>query len=155
MNTRPDLYVNPSVSRYLYYPSHSRLDLMQVARFWATLSALHCSTPTTRAETTTTPTAARTTGMNCIKIGLPGKLILSKRKGLLEVIFLMPILSENRFSGKTYFYTIASRAGNENESNANSSAYGSNNRASTLPISNWFVIEINLQCVEKITGWSM
>ena len=42
-------------------------------------------------------------GTNCIKIGLPGKLILSKRKGLLK------ILSENRFSGKTYFYTIASR----------------------------------------------
>ena len=34
-------------------------------------------------------------GMNCIKIGLPGKLILLK------------IVSENRFSGKTYFYTIA------------------------------------------------
>ena len=28
-----------------------------------------------------------TAGMNCIKIGLPGKLILSKRKGLLEVLF--------------------------------------------------------------------
>ena len=27
------------------------------------------------------------TGMNCIKIGLPGKLILRKRKGLREVIF--------------------------------------------------------------------
>ena len=40
--------------------------------------------------------------MNCIKIGLPGKLILSKRKGLLED-------SENQFSGKTYFHTIASR----------------------------------------------
>ena len=26
-------------------------------------------------------------GTNCIKIGLPGKLILSKRKGLWEVIF--------------------------------------------------------------------
>ena len=26
-------------------------------------------------------------GMNCIKIGLPGKLILSKRKGLWEVLF--------------------------------------------------------------------
>ena len=26
-------------------------------------------------------------GTNCIKIGLPGKLILSKRKGLLEVQF--------------------------------------------------------------------
>ena len=26
-------------------------------------------------------------GTNCIKIGLPGKLILSKRKGLREVIF--------------------------------------------------------------------
>ena len=26
-------------------------------------------------------------GRNCIKIGLPGKLILSERKGLLEVLF--------------------------------------------------------------------
>ena len=26
-------------------------------------------------------------GTNCIKIGLPGKLILSKRKGLMEVLF--------------------------------------------------------------------
>ena len=26
-------------------------------------------------------------GTNCIKIGLPGKLILSKRKGLWEVLF--------------------------------------------------------------------
>ena len=30
---------------------------------------------------------ARGAGTNCIKIGLPGKLILSKRKGLREVIF--------------------------------------------------------------------
>ena len=29
----------------------------------------------------------RNPGMNCIKIGLPGKLIPSKRKGLLEVLF--------------------------------------------------------------------
>ena len=28
-----------------------------------------------------------TAGGNCIKIGLPGKLILSKRKGLREVLF--------------------------------------------------------------------
>ena len=28
-----------------------------------------------------------TAGTNCIKIGLPGKLILSERKGLREVIF--------------------------------------------------------------------
>ena len=27
------------------------------------------------------------TGMNCIKIGLPGKLILSERKGLWELLF--------------------------------------------------------------------
>ena len=38
--------------------------------------------------------------MNCIKIGLLGKLILSKRKGLLKIV------SENQFSGKTYFYTM-------------------------------------------------
>ena len=30
---------------------------------------------------------AMTSGTNCIKIGLPGKVILSKRKGLLEVLF--------------------------------------------------------------------
>ena len=30
---------------------------------------------------------ASSSGMNCIKIGLPGKLILSKRKALREVIF--------------------------------------------------------------------
>ena len=30
---------------------------------------------------------ACTSGTNCLKIGLPGKLILSKRKGLLEVLF--------------------------------------------------------------------
>ena len=41
-------------------------------------------------------------GGNCIKIGLPGKLILSKRKGHI----LLKIVSENRFSGRTYFYTI-------------------------------------------------
>ena len=32
-------------------------------------------------------TGKKITGTNCIKIGLPGKLILSKRQGLLEVIF--------------------------------------------------------------------
>ena len=31
--------------------------------------------------------AAKYPGTNCIKIGLPGKLILSKRKGLREVLF--------------------------------------------------------------------
>ena len=45
-------------------------------------------------------------GANCIKIGLPGKLILSKRKGLRGSPILLKILSENQFSGKTYFYTI-------------------------------------------------
>ena len=33
------------------------------------------------------PAGQQRPGTNCIKIGLPGKLILSKRKGLLEVIF--------------------------------------------------------------------
>ena len=33
------------------------------------------------------PMAVPRPGTNCIKIGLPGKLILSKRKGLREVIF--------------------------------------------------------------------
>ena len=32
-------------------------------------------------------TEADPSGTNCIKIGLPGKLILSKRKGLWEIIF--------------------------------------------------------------------
>ena len=31
--------------------------------------------------------APRAQGTNCIKIGLPGKLVLSKRKGLQEVLF--------------------------------------------------------------------
>ena len=31
--------------------------------------------------------AAEGSGMNCIKIGLPGKMILSERKGLREVLF--------------------------------------------------------------------
>ena len=48
------------------------------------------------------------TGTNYIKIGLPGKLILSKRKGLPEDQ-LSKIVSENGFPGNTYFYTIASR----------------------------------------------
>ena len=34
-------------------------------------------------------------GMNCIKIGLPGKVILSKRKGLRESPILVKIVSEN------------------------------------------------------------
>ena len=33
------------------------------------------------------PNGADTSGTNCIKIGLSGKLILSKRKGLWEVLF--------------------------------------------------------------------
>ena len=37
-------------------------------------------------------------------MGLPEKLSLSKGKGLWE---LLKIVAENRFSGKTYFYTIA------------------------------------------------
>ena len=45
-------------------------------------------------------------GMNCIKIGLPGKLILSKRKGLWESPILLKIVSENRFSGRTYFIQL-------------------------------------------------
>ena len=52
--------------------------------------------------------AARPAGTNCIKIVLPGKLILSERKGLRGSPILLKIVSENRFSGKTYFYTIAS-----------------------------------------------
>ena len=44
-------------------------------------------------------------GTNFIKIGLPGKLILS----LGESPILLRIVSKNRFSGKTYLYTIGSR----------------------------------------------
>ena len=40
-------------------------------------------------------------GGNCIKIGLAGKLILRSRSHI-----LLKIVSENRFSWKTYFYTI-------------------------------------------------
>ena len=40
----------------------------------------------------------------------PGKLILSKRKGLQNLFFLLEIVSENLFSGKTYFYTIGCRS---------------------------------------------
>ena len=47
-----------------------------------------CATSTTRRrQRGSSAAAARRTGMKCIKIGLPGKLILSKRKGLREVIF--------------------------------------------------------------------
>ena len=56
-----------------------------------------------------------TSGTNCIQIGLPGKLIFSKRKGLWESPILFKIVSENRFSGKTYFYTIVSREGAKEE----------------------------------------
>ena len=35
----------------------------------------------------TSPTLLENPGTNCIKIGLPGKLILRKRKGLQEVLF--------------------------------------------------------------------
>ena len=48
-------------------------------------------------------------GGNCIKIGLPGKVIPSKRKGLRDVIFSLKIVSDKWFSGKTYFYTIHPR----------------------------------------------
>ena len=47
-------------------------------------------------------------GGNCIKISLPEKLILSKRKRSLENHILWKIVSENLFSGKTYFYALAS-----------------------------------------------
>ena len=48
-------------------------------------------------------------GMNCIKIGFPGKLILSKRKGSSGSHILLKTVSDNQFSGKTYFYTIHPR----------------------------------------------
>ena len=43
---------------------------------------------------------------NCIKIGLPGKLILSNRKRSWGSPILLKIVSENRFSGKTYFIQL-------------------------------------------------
>ena len=59
--------------------------------------------------------AVTTSGTNCIKIGLPGKLILSKRiaNRSSRRPILMKIVAENQFSGKTYFYTIASSSTNE------------------------------------------
>ena len=42
-------------------------------------------------------------GGNCIRIGLPGKLILSKRKCFWGSHILSKIVFKNRFSGKTYF----------------------------------------------------
>ena len=48
----------------------------------------------------------RRTGTNCIKVGLPGKRILSKRKGLRKSPILLITVSENRFSGKTYFIQL-------------------------------------------------
>ena len=41
-------------------------------------------------------------GGNCIKTGPPGKSILSERKGPI----LLKIVSENRFTGKTYFIQL-------------------------------------------------
>ena len=43
-------------------------------------------------------------GMNCIKIGLPGKLILSKRKGLLEVLFSWNSLRESIIREDLFLY---------------------------------------------------
>ena len=45
--------------------------------------------------------------MTCIKIGLPGKLIFNNSRSIGRPI-LLKIVSEDQFSGKTYFYTIAS-----------------------------------------------
>ena len=60
--------------------------------------------------------------MNCIKIGLPGKLILSKRKRSLGSPILLEIVSENQFSGKTYCYTIGSSSNGANASAATGAA---------------------------------
>ena len=46
------------------------------------------------------------TGMNCIKIGLPGKLILSKRKGLLEVLFSWKLSLRIDFPGRPIFIQL-------------------------------------------------
>ena len=52
---------------------------------------------------------AASAGANCIKIGLPGKSIL-KRLFPREYDFQKTLsLTENQFSGKTYFYTIHPR----------------------------------------------
>ena len=58
-----------------------------------------------------TPDEDVPSGVNCIKIGLPGKLILSKRKGLLEVKYLYSLYSLENSLGESIFredlfYTI-------------------------------------------------
>ena len=45
-------------------------------------------------------------GMNCIKIGLPGKLILSKRKGLREVLFSWKLSPRINFPGRPIFIQL-------------------------------------------------
>ena len=45
-------------------------------------------------------------GMNCIKIGLPGKLILSKRKGLREVLFCWKYSLRIDFPGRPIFIQL-------------------------------------------------
>ena len=45
-------------------------------------------------------------GMNCIKIGLPGKLILSKRKGILEVLFSRKSSPRIDFPGRPIFIQL-------------------------------------------------
>ena len=46
-------------------------------------------------------------GMNCIKIGLPGKLILSKRKGLREVIFSWKYYLRINFPGRPFVIQLS------------------------------------------------
>ena len=49
--------------------------------------SLRGARPRGRGGSSSTRASTAPSGMNCIKIGLPGKSIFSKRKGLLEVLF--------------------------------------------------------------------
>ena len=48
----------------------------------------------------------RQAGTNCIKICLPGKLILSKRKGLWEVLFFRTYYQRINFPGRPIFIQL-------------------------------------------------
>ena len=50
--------------------------------------------------------AAEGPGTNCIEIGLPGKLILSKRKGLWEVLFSLKWSLRINFPGRPIFIQL-------------------------------------------------
>ena len=53
------------------------------------------------------PSPSRRPWMNCIKIGLPGRLILSKRKGLPEGLFSWKLYPRINFPGRPIFIQLA------------------------------------------------